>query len=339
MKRVLSLILALTLILSLAACKSQSAPSAGKPDETSLQSAAQALYPVTVTSYNENGEEYTQTFESAPKRVVSISQANTELLIALGLGDKIVATAHRFSPVYEVMADEYNAIPFIAEKGYPAKEVVLAQEPDMLIGWGSLFAEDAMGPVSEWNQKGIATYLMNNTVSGLGARTVEFLYKDIEALGQIFGIPERAQAMIDDMKARIAAVQEKVSAIPEEERIRTVTVQYVYENEWLGRGGTDFNTNLTELAGGIHANEYGKQSMEVLIELDPELLIILDLSSSPAQEKIDAIKANPVLQNITAVKNDRFVVLDHAAFYCGGPRTVEAIEYLAASFYPELFSA
>ena len=145
--------------------------------------------------------------------------------------------------------------------------------------------------------------------------------------------------MIDDMKARIAAVQEKVSAIPEEERIRTVTVQYVYENEWLGRGGTDFNTNLTELAGGIHANEYGKQSMEVLIELDPELLIILDLSSSPAQEKIDAIKANPVLQNITAVKNDRFVVLDHAAFYCGGPRTVEAIEYLAASFYPELCSA
>ena len=62
-------------------------------------------------------------------------------------------------------------------------------------------------------------------------------------------------------------------------------------------------------------------------------------SISPAQEKIDAIKANPTLQNIKAVQNDRFVVLDHAAFYCGGPRTVEAIETLAAAFYPDLFSA
>ena len=180
---------------------------------------------------------------------------------------------------------------------------------------------------------------MNNTVSGLGNRTVEFLYDDIETLGQIFDVEDAAQAMIDDMKARIAAIGEKISALPDEQRVRVVTVQYVYENEFLGRGGTDFNRDLTELAGGIQVNDNGEQSMEVLIDLDPDVLVILDLSSSPAQEKIDAIKANPTLQNIKAVQNDRFVVLDHAAFYCGGPRTVEAIETLAAAFYPDLFSA
>ena len=220
-----------------------------------------------------------------------------------------------------------------------AKEVVLDQEPDMIVGWGSLFAEDALGPVSEWNDRGVGTYLMNNTVSGLGNRTVEFLYDDIETLGQIFDVEDAAQAMIDDMKTRIAAIGEKVSALPDEQRVRVVTVQYVYENEFLGRGGTDFNRALTELAGGIQVNDNGEQSMEVLIDLDPDVLVILDLSSSPAQEKIDAIKANPTLQNIKAVQNDRFVVLDHAAFYCGGPRTVEAIETLAAAFYPDLFSA
>ena len=145
---------------------------------------------------------------------MSISQANTELLLALGLRDKIIATAHRFSPVYEPLAEEYNSIPFIAEKGYPAKEVVLDQEPDMIVGWGSLFAEDALGPVSEWNDRGVGTYLMNNTVSGLGNRTVEFLYDDIETLGQIFDVEDAAQAMIDDMKTRIAAIGEKVSALP-----------------------------------------------------------------------------------------------------------------------------
>lgn len=179
---------------------------------------------------------------------------------------------------------------------------------------------------------------MNNTVSGLGNRTVDFLYDDIEKLGQIFDIEDKAQAMIQDMKDRIADIQEKVSTIPESERVQVVTVQYVYENEFLGRGGTDFNTNLTELAGGIQANDNGQQSMEVLLSLDPDVLVILDLSSSPAQEKIDAIKANPVLQSLQAVQNDRFVVLDHAAFYCGGPRTIEAIETLAEGFYPELFT-
>ena len=340
MKKTISLFLVLALALSLAACGGQTAQSpAPTPTAVPESPAAEAHYPVTITSYTENGETYTQTFDQCPERVVSISQANTELLLALGLRDKIIATAHRFSPVYEPLAEEYNSIPFIAEKGYPAKEVVLDQEPDMIVGWGSLFAEDALGPVSEWNDRGVGTYLMNNTVSGLGNRTVEFLYDDIETLGQIFDVEDAAQAMIDDMKTRIAAIGEKVSALPDEQRVRVVTVQYVYENEFLGRGGTDFNRALTELAGGIQVNDNGEQSMEVLIDLDPDVLVILDLSSSPAQEKIDAIKANPTLQNIKAVQNDRFVVLDHAAFYCGGPRTVEAIETLAAAFYPDLFSA
>ena len=51
-----------------------------------------------------------------------------------------------------------------------------------------------------------------------------------------FDIEDKAQAMIQDMKDRIADIQEKVSTIPESERVQVVTVQYVYENEFLGRG-------------------------------------------------------------------------------------------------------
>ena len=341
--RLTALLLALSMMLGLVSCGGQPVGEETSPatSQTPVESngvEADNHYPVTVETYDQNGEIVEQTFEACPERVVSISQANTELLIALGLTDKIVATAHRFSPVYERMADEYNSIPFIAESGYPSKEVVLDQKPDLIVGWGSLFAEDALGAVSDWHERGVHTYLMNNTVSGLGNRTVDFLYDDIEKLGQIFDIEDKAKAMIQDMKDRIADIQEKVSTIPESERVQVVTVQYVYENEFLGRGGTDFNTNLTELAGGIQANDNGQQSMEVLLSLDPDVLVILDLSSSPAQEKIDAIKANPVLQSLQAVQNDRFVVLDHAAFYCGGPRTIEAIETLAEGFYPELFT-
>ena len=133
---------------------------------------------------------------------------------------------------------------------------------------------------------------MNNTVSGLGNRTVDFLYDDIEKLGQIFDIEDKAQAMIQDMKDRIADIQEKVSTIPESERVQVVTVQYVYENEFLGRGGTDFNTNLTELAGGIQANDNGQQSMEVLLSLDPDVLVILDLPPHLPRKK--SMRSRPI---------------------------------------------
>ena len=339
MKKTISLFLALALALSLAACGGQTAQSpAPTPTAVPESPAAEAHYPVTITSYNENGETYTQTFDQCPERVVSISQANTELLLALGLRDKIIATAHRFSPVYEPLAEEYNSIPFIAEKGYPAKEVVLDQEPDMIVGWGSLFAEDALGPVSEWNDRGVGTYLMNNTVSGLGNRTVEFLYDDIETLGQIFDVEDAAQAMIDDMKARAAKIAERVDTLPEEEKVTVLTVQMVYENEFFGRTSTDFTHDLIEKAGGICLDEaFGKQSIENLIKLNPDVIVVINRTDSPAQEKIDSLKANPSLASVPAVANDRFVSLDYVDFYGGNYETIDAIEHLAQGFYPDLF--
>lgn len=165
--RLTALLLALSMMLGLVSCGGQPVGEETSPatSQTPVESngvEADNHYPVTVETYDQNGEIVEQTFEACPERVVSISQANTELLIALGLTDKIVATAHRFSPVYERMADEYNSIPFIAESGYPSKEVVLDQKPDLIVGWGSLFAEDALGAVNDWHERGVHTYLMNN---------------------------------------------------------------------------------------------------------------------------------------------------------------------------------
>ena len=103
---------------------------------------------VTVTTYNQNGEEAEQTFTKCPERVVSISQANTEMLVSLGLSDLIVATAHRTSTPWPETAAEYESLNFLAMDDYPSKEVVLSLEPDLIVGWGSLFADDALGATS-----------------------------------------------------------------------------------------------------------------------------------------------------------------------------------------------
>lgn len=109
--RLTALSLVLTMMFSLVSCGGQptgeeTPPATSQTPVETNSIEAESHYPVTVETYDQNGEIVEQTFESCPERVVSISQANTELLIALGLTDKIVATAHRFSPIYEQMADE-----------------------------------------------------------------------------------------------------------------------------------------------------------------------------------------------------------------------------------------
>ena len=61
------------------------------------------------------------------------------------------------------------------------------------------------------------------------------LYNDIEKLGEIFGIEDKAQAMISDMKTREQAIADKVSTLEDTDKVTVLTVQMVYENEFFGR--------------------------------------------------------------------------------------------------------
>ena len=223
----------------------------------------------------------------------------------------------------------------------PHHKAVLDQDPDLIIGWGSTFGESTLGPVSDWNDRGIHTYIVDNSASGGDnpqPRTVERLYNDIENFGKIFGIEDRAQAMINDMKARAAKIAERVDTLPEEEKMTVLTVQMVYENEFFGRTSTDFTHDLIEKAGGICLDEaFGKQSIENLIKLNPDVIVVINRTDSPAQEKIDSLKANPSLASVPAVANDRFVSLDYVDFYGGNYETIDTIEHLAQGFYPDLF--
>ena len=199
------------------------------------------------------------------------------MLVSLGLSDLIVATAHRTSTPWPETAAEYESLNFLAMDDYPSKEVVLSLEPDLIVGWGSLFADDALGATSDWNDRGINTYLMKNTVSGLGKRNFEFLIQDIENFGKIFDIEEKTDALVADIRSRLAAVEARTADIPEDERPTVLTVQMLKDNEWFARADTDLTANIIELAGGKCLDEeYGYASMEVLIDKNPDAILVID---------------------------------------------------------------
>jgi iron complex transport system substrate-binding protein len=343
MKKNLWLVLLLCLSMTLSACgqKQGIEPEVTEPVTEENQQEIQEVnehYPVTIENYDGTGERVEQVFEKAPERIVSNQPQAIQLLLALGLKEKIVGACRSVGDVNEKYLDEFNSLNFISENDSPAKEVVLDQNPDIIIGWGSTFGENTLGSVKDWHDKGIHTYLVENSVAGEDSRTLDRIYKDIENLGKIFDVEEKASKMIEDMKSKQSNVEDKVSQIAEEDRVKVLTVQMVYENEFYARSRRDLTTDLITRAGAISLDdEGGKQSIENLIAINPDVLLIINRIDSPAQEKIEALKANKSLANVDAIKDERFISVDYVDFYGGNYETMNTVERLAEGFYPDLF--
>ena len=148
------------------------------------------------------------TFNAAPKRVVSLGQTQTEMLYALGLGDRVVGTAVWFSPV----AKEYEAanakVKRLADND-PSFESVVGQEPDLVTAmfeW-HVGPNGAVGKRDQFEKLKVASYVSpadcvgkDNSGGGDGVRTqmftMELVYQNLREFGQIFDVSERADKVI-----------------------------------------------------------------------------------------------------------------------------------------------
>ena len=108
-------------------------------------------YPVTITTYNYENEPVEMTFEKAPEKVFAYANSNVEELLALGLGDKIVAACGLDGDVREDLKDEFDKIQYMDTK--PSKEEVVAMEPDFIAAWYSSFSDDWLSDVSFWQER------------------------------------------------------------------------------------------------------------------------------------------------------------------------------------------
>lgn len=291
--------------------------------------------------YAGNGRLVQQTFSKTPQRVLAVSEPVVDDLIFLGVQDKIVAISACYSKSYAPYEAEYARFPRLTEgTGYPSKEAVLGLQPDLIVSWGSLFGDSALGSVEYWQAKGIHTYVMTNTVTikASGRRRVEYIVNDLQQLAKIFRIEEKAKDKIKQLKKRIEALQLHSKAIPNANKPKVVTLQYIYGNEYFGRTASDLTADMIALAGGISLDDKlgGRKSVEYLVKLDPDMLVVIDTGTTPVEAKIKALYAHKVLSKLKAVRNNKIFVVQHRAFYCGSLRTVEAVEamqkYIEANF-------
>lgn len=261
--------------------------------------------------------------DKVPERIVSLAPSNTEILFALGLGDKLVGVTE-----YCDYPPEAKEIPNIGGFSTPNIEEIVALSPDLVIAAPRHEGEI----IPQLEEKGL-------TVFALAPKTFDTILDAITLLGEVTGSNEEASQLVADMQNRIKAVTDKTDSLPEDKRPR---VFYLTWHDPLKTSGLEtLHHELIEKAGGrnIFSDVSGVQSvdLEVLVARDPQVMIAGIGMGSGEDKPFQYLKTESRLKNTEAGKNDRIYGIDMDTTGRGGPRIVDGLEQFAKCIHPEIF--
>ena len=259
---------------------------------------------------------------SAPQRIVSLSPSNTETAFALGLGSRMVGVTD-----YCNYPEEALKINKVGGFSNPNVEAVLALEPDLVFAGNK--HEEQVKKLEE----------LNIPVLVLSPESIEDVLESMVMMGKATGKSKEADAVIADMRERLKTIEAKVSSIPAQERVRVYFE--VSSDPLMSAGAASLIDEVISLAGGKNifadvAGTYPKISEEVLLEKNPQFIIFPGGHGSEGFDR-ETIAARPLWENITAVQDNHIFEVSADMITRPGPRSIEAVEKLAAIFYPEKF--
>lgn len=305
---------------------------------------AQETAEVTTETSDESGFPFTLvtkddqevTFDHVPERVLSTNPNTGEQLMALGLGDKIIGTCYNNAQIPEQWREEYESKPVIAEK-YPSLEVVIDLDPDFIYGRSSAFSDKdtAIATHDKLTELGIMSL---SSIEGYKQGCdVEDVYQDFYNLGRIFQVEDKANEVVDAMKEKIAGIEEKLDGV---ETVKVLNFDSV-RDDGIYTPGNNFTSKLIRHAGGVNVfedleNTWNTVSVERVVEANPDVIVINDYGDTPIEEKIDYLNNTEVFSDITAVKNQNYLVITLPEVFAS-TRVADTIEKFAKAFHPECF--
>lgn len=247
------------------------------------------------------------------KRAVSLAPNLTEIIFAVGAGDKLVGVTSFCN--YPQGATKIQQI---GDTLKPNIENIIALKPDVVF---VSTASQLESFTSTLEKQGIKVFVTN-------PNSLEDIYKSIEKIGEVFGKKEKASEVVIDLKKRVADIEAKTKDV---EKVKTF-VQI--DKSLYTIGEESFLTDLIEKAGGVSvtkdvATGYPKISKEKALALNPDVII---LSDSP-----DNNEPNEVFKNSNAVKNNKIYKINADILSRPAPRIVDALEQIAKSLHPNKF--
>ena len=290
------------------------------------------------------------TFAKAPQRAVSIGQSSTEILLSLGLADRIVGTAVWFGPVLKGYEAANDKIKRLADND-PSFESVVGQEPDLVTAqyeW-HVGPNGSVGKREQFAELGIPTYIApadcvekDNSGGGDGVRkrlfSMDLVYREIHDLAAIFDVADRGDALVARLKQREAAAIAEVAGV----KGSHVPVVFWFSSKEVqgdafmaGKNGVPAYIMQTLGARNIikTEEEWPSASWEQVAASDPAIIVIAEMSrrryaaDDPAV-KLAFLATDPVVSKLPAVRDRHFVLMDVQAMEAS-IRAVDGIEALA----------
>lgn len=295
-------------------------------------------YPLTLDSCQRQ-----VTFERSPQRAVSHDVNMTGMLLALGLRERMAGYTgiSGWKSLTPAMRQALDDLPELASR-YPSLETLLEAEADFFFaGWN--YGMRVGGPVTPDSLAafGIPAYELSESCSHIMPQreaSLDDLYRDLLNLGRIFAVQPRAGALVEGLRGRVAAVAARLAQATERPGV------FLYdsgEDRPTSSGRLGMPQALIAAAGGRNLMDdvsasWTQVGWESVVERNPQLIVIVDYGPRSWQQKRDFLLAHPALQEVEAIRRQRFVVLSYEAV-TPSVSNAEAIERLASALHPALF--
>lgn len=282
------------------------------------------------------GEEVTY---PVPRRPVAYDVSGSEKMFALGLADRmrgyVMNSLGDPSIAGSPWKDDYAKVERLGTSRV-TREILVGAKADWIIaGWNSGFSEERGITPDLLEQVGIHSYLHSETcwdftAGRMNLSPFEALYADLENLGEIFDVRDRADTLVAELRSRF----DKVSAgVPDGSPPRV----FVYDSgtdQPYTAGKHAAPNEIIEVAGGVNvfsglSDGWGSVGWEAVVDAEPEVIVVVDYADQPAQDKIAFLRSLPQLANTPAVLHDRFLVISYGDMV-SGPRNAQAAEALGA---------
>lgn len=255
------------------------------------------------------------------KRIVSLAPSNTEILFALGLGDRVVGVTTLCD-----YPQEAKAIEKVGDLMSMNVEKIVSLSPNLVLA-----IEGMPEVVAKLEEVSIAVLVLQPT-------DLESIYHTIELVGQAAGAEEAAQELLASMQEKVETITAKVGGVEERPKVFYELDATDPAKPYTAGPGT-WHDQFIRLAGGVNiAGEadmpWVQFSTEEIIAQDPAIIVLGDANYGVTAEDV---AQRPGWEVISAVRKGAVYPIDDNLISRPGPRVVEGIEALARIIHPELF--
>ncbi len=258
------------------------------------------------------------------EKIISTAPSNTEVIVDLGLTDKLVAV-DKYSSDVKGIDENLTKIDF----SNPDAEAIIGLEPDIIIASGHNKTGSSEDPFKLVSEAGIPVVYIPSSDS------IEGIYKDIEFIADVLNVSEKGSEIVNNMKAKVEEIAKVGKTIKDK---KTVYFEISPAPSLFTFGQDTFLNEMINIIGAtnIFADEKGwiSPSAESVINKNPDIIFTnVDYTDSPIEE----IKTRDGFENINAVKNNAVYQIDKNSSSRPSQNIILALTQMAKDIYPDKY--